>query len=197
MMPKLRIAMVALIGAFALPLPAPAEPPTASAEHVEFSEPLSLPEFTFSYPSNWTVVKAAANLDKYWQALILGPRHAESHFPLMFIVRRMPVAAPKNLESLLAERERQRQATRAENIVQSSLPVAGLNATRTDYTAMRSLPADSPNPKPTEVHVSEVAFEIGHVVFEVTLQSDARDAAAGGSVFDQFLASLKRTPQAP
>ena len=194
---KARIVILILAGLIAFPLIGAAESPKAPAEHVEFSEPLSLPEFTFSYPSTWTVVKAAANLDKYWQALILGPRHAESHFPVMFIVRRMPVAAPKNLESLLAEREKQRQATRAENIVQSSLPVAGLNATRTDYTAMRSLPADSPNPKPTEVHVSEVAFEIGQVVFEVTLQSDARDAVAGGSAFDQFLASLKRTPQTP
>ena len=192
----LRLALV-LSGLIAFPLIGSTGSAEAPAEHVEFSEPLSLPEITFSYPSNWTVVKAAANLEKYWQALILGPRHAESHFPLMFIVRRMPVAAPKNLQSLLAEREKQRQATRAENIVQSSLPVAGLNATRTDYTAMRSLPADSPNPKPTKVHVSEVAFEIGQVIFEVTLQSDARDAETGGIAFDQFLASLKRPPQNP
>ncbi len=194
---KVRIAILTLAGLIAFPLIGTAGSPKAPVEHVEFSEPLSLPEITFSYPSTWTVVKAAANLEKYWQAFILGPRHPESHFPIMFIVRRMPVAAPKNLQSLLEEREKQRQDTQAEAIVQSSLPLAGLPATRTDYTAMRPLPSDSPHPKPTKVSVSEVAFEIGQVVFEVTLQSDARDAKTGGIAFEQFLASLKRTPQGP
>jgi hypothetical protein len=206
---RLRFAALALLGCIAFPLIAGgAEPRDAQLSPAEvpviigvespatFNDPQRLPEITFDYPSNWNVIKGEGPRDKFWQAIIVGPRNAKSQFPAMLTVRRMPVTAPKNLQSLLAERARQRKVTEADEIHQTELEIAGMPVTRTDYTAFFPLPLSGPNTKPTKLVVREAAFEIGEVVFEVSYQADARDAQTYGGVYDAALASLKRADQA-
>jgi hypothetical protein len=162
-----------------------------------FANAENLPEITFSHPSNWIVAPNAGRAEKYWQVLVLGPRNPQSRFSATLVVRRMPVAAPKNLQSLLDYRKQQREGGTAQNVRQSEIPLLGGTAIRTEYTAVVPLPAESKTSQPTPLSIKEAAFSLGGVLFEVTFQCDARDAETHAKVFEDTLASLKPADHVP